>query len=80
MRLVVLLVNGNWVDSRTVVMPLSNVRSVVPILNDGRSLWNIAELISTSKSEDFRGQGSTDYQLIILIKSNVYFQRFRFGE
>ena len=50
MRLAVLLVNGNWVDSRTVVMPLFNVQSVELILNGGRSLWNIAELISTSKS------------------------------
>lgn len=56
MRLVVLLVNGNWADSRTVVMPLSNVPSVELILNEGRSLLNTAELILTSKSPGCRSQ------------------------
>ena len=50
MKLVVLLVNGNWVDSQMVVMPLFNVLSVELILNGERNLWNIAEHILTSES------------------------------
>ena len=53
MKLVALLVNGNWVDLRTVVMPLFSVPYVELILNGERNLWNIAGHILTSKSQDF---------------------------
>ena len=56
MKLVALLVNGNWVDLRTVVMPLFSVPYVELILNGERNLWNIAGHILTSKSQDFLSQ------------------------
>ena len=56
MKLVALLVIGNWVDSRTAVMPLFSVPYVELILNGERNLWNIAGHILTSKSQDFLSQ------------------------
>ena len=71
MKLVALLVNGNWVDSPTVVMLLFSVPYVELILKGERNLWNIAEHISTSKSRNFLHQLIKFLFSVILVRQII---------